>query len=607
MRYIGTKFSGHDSAVWVVDTEKESIFAISTERVTRIKHDSMDVSPILKAYDLKGFASVGHCYSDFSDESGDGELRAKMVHTKTLEKIVRRAIEPEFIKDLNLGKSERKRALMKYFRRYPSQAFFYYITKFKRASCRNDSSRNFLAHKENIKSIFFKYGIKVKGEPRFYDHHLCHAIPAYAFSGINGEALVLTLDGQGDGYWSKLFKFDDLADYHLIGGSEALQIDGRGAATSLGRLYGYFTRAMGLIPDSDEGKVEAYAAFADADATFLRELHEMVSVNPDDLSMNFDINKSKLIFDLSYLEQKRKQLGDAVFCAVIQRFLEEIVVAYVRTAIEKTGIKKLCLSGGVAANIIMSMRIFEEAGIEYLYVLPPMGDDGLALGSSILLALEDDADLSWLKKIQMPYFGDQYEKQQVKSELESVKGISFKFLGEDWPIVAAQSVHEGKVCALFHGRMEFGPRALGNRSIVASPMRKEMQEHLNKDIKRRPWYQPFCPSILEEERERLFVQSFPHKHMAIAFRMREEFRMDLPCAVHIDGTARPQFVEINDNQQYFRFLEELKRLSGYGVCLNTSFNMHGRTIVRTPKDALRDFLDCGIDELFIEGYQVKKG
>ena len=106
-------------------------------------------------------------------------------------------------------------------------------------------------------------------------------------------------------------------------------------------------------------------------------------------------------------------------------------------------------------------------------------------------------------------------------------------MGEDWPIFAAQSVHEGKVCALFHGRMEFGPRALGNRSIVASPMRKDMQDHLNKDIKRRPWYQPFCPSILEEERERLFAQSFPHKHMAIAFRMREEFRADLPCAVSL--------------------------------------------------------------------------
>ena len=184
--------------------------------------------------------------------------------------------------------------------------------------------------------------------------------------------------------------------------------------------------------------------------------------------------------------------------------------------------------------------------------------------------------------------------------------ISYEDLGDDWPEKAAISVAKGKICALFHGQMEFGPRALGNRSIIANPMLEDTRQKINSTIKRRPSYQPFCPSILEEERERLFNNSFSHKHMAIAFRMKDEFIKDLPCAVHIDGTARPQFVEEKDNPNFYRYLKELKNIMGYGVSINTSFNLHGRTIVRTPKDAVVDFIDCNIDELFIEGYCVKR-
>jgi carbamoyltransferase len=125
-------------------------------------------------------------------------------------------------------------------------------------------------------------------------------------------------------------------------------------------------------------------------------------------------------------------------------------------------------------------------------------------------------------------------------------------------------------------------------------------------VKRRPWYQPFCPSILEEERARLFERSLPHKHMAIALRMREGFRDQLPSAVHVDGTARPQFVEERDDPEYYRVLRRIKELTGFGVVVNTSFNLHGRTIVRTADDAITDFLDSGMDELYLEGYRVTR-
>jgi len=311
-------------------------------------------------------------------------------------------------------------------------------------------------------------------------------------------------------------------------------------------------------------------------------------------------------YDIDWLKKQRRRTGDENFCASIQNYLEDTIVDYLNIAYEKYPINNLCLSGGVAANIIMSLNIYERTNFKNIYVLPPMADDGLAIGSAILTAIVLDQDDSWLIDCVMPYFGDSYTRIQVKETLDSFNNIIYEDLKDNWPQEAAISVSKGKICALFQGKMEFGPRALGNRSIIANPMLEDTRQKINSTVKRRPHYQPFCPSILEEERERLFRSSFSHKHMAIAFRMKDEFIKDLPCAVHVDGTARPQFVEEKDNPNYYRYLTALKDITGYGVSLNTSFNLHGRTIVRTPEDAVVDFIDCNIDELFIEGYRVKR-
>jgi len=145
---------------------------------------------------------------------------------------------------------------------------------------------------------------------------------------------------------------------------------------------------------------------------------------------------------------------------------------------------------------------------------------------------------------------------------------------------------------------------LGNRSIVANPAIKDVTKKINKTVKRRPEFQPFCPSILEDERDRLFSNSFHHKHMATAFRMKSEYAKLIPAAAHVDMTARPQFVKEKDNPNFYRYLKALKKMNGFGVSINTSFNLHGRTIVRTAEDSIRDFLDCNIDFLYIEGFEI---
>ncbi len=368
----------------------------------------------------------------------------------------------------------------------------------------------------------------------------------------------MTIDGQGDGFFSKIYFFEGTKSFKLIGQSSADFIGGGDRFLSIGRIYNLFTQAMDLRPNSDEGKVEALAAFGSADKDLLTLLNNATNIDKNSLSIEFDIQKIQYFYDIEWLKNQRQKIGDENFCATVQSYLEDTIVEYLNVVYSKYPINNLCLSGGVAANIIMSLQIYERTHFKNIYVLPPMGDEGLAIGSAILTAIEFGQDVSWLRSFKMPYFGDSYTRDQVKLALKGFSNISFEDLEKNWPEEAAKSVAEGKICSLFHGRMEFGPRALGNRSIVADPGRDNIRQRINSTVKRRPNYQPFCPSILEEERVRLFKDSFAHKHMAIAFRMKEEFISDLPCAVHIDGTARPQFVEEEDNPNYYRYLKALK-------------------------------------------------
>ena len=603
---MGTKYCGHDSAICILDTSQKKIFAMSTERVTRIKHDSIDITPIIETYDVGYIDYVSHSYSDFEDKGHDGELREKMTFNKDIEKALRRIIKPIYASDLGITRAKKNQLIFKSLFTNFVAVKEYYSAKIKRALVHETPGGNKRAFTDYIKKNLAVNNLMPK-DVFFFDHHLCHAIPSYFLSPFNGqEALSLTIDGQGDGYFSKLFYFNGQDKYELVGESSADFLGEGDKFLSVGRLYNYFTSAMDLRPNSDEGKVEALAAYGNADQKMYKSLMSATIIDQSLLTIKFDIKLIMQFYDISWLKSQRKIVGDENFCATIQQYLEDIMVEYLNAAYKKYPTNNLCLSGGVAANIIMSLAIYEQTNFKNIYVYPAMADDGLAIGSAILTALSLNEDISWLSDHSLPYFGDSYSHTQVKNTLDEFKGITYEDLREKWPKEAAISVSKGKICALFHGSMEFGPRALGNRSIVASPMFEDTRQKINSTVKRRPSYQPFCPSILEEERERLFSNSFSHKHMAIAFRMREEFLKDLPCAAHVDGTARPQFVEEADNPDYFRFLKELKLITGYGVSLNTSFNLHGRTIVRTPKDAIVDFIDCNIDELFIEGFRVKR-
>lgn len=609
MRILGAKFFHHDSAVFLLDCENQEVFAMSTERVTRIKHDNIDISYVLKAYPDR-FRDIDWVCHSFSDSDKAGNIYADLCRSNIFAikhlRNYRDLVKPAYIKDLNIGRSQKFTKLMLSIFTRPYQVWlslYYYCVS--RAVSDRDTEKNKESVLNFIVDTLSECGIK-SAEIDLLDHHLCHAVASYYFSEFVGEqALCLTLDGAGDGFFSKAFIVEN-GRFISVGESRNVRLldDLSDHMTSVGGVYMRFTEAMDLHPGSDEGKVEARAAYGEPDPKLYKLLRKMTVIEND--SIIFDTAIISKIYDGEYLRAERLRMGDESFCASAQKWLEDTVVDYLLVLSRKyPEVNKLALSGGVAANIIMSLNIYERTPFREIFVLPFMADDGASAGAAIIKAMELGQDVSWLKQIKMPYLGDCYDRNNILKALDECGDkIVYEDLGDNWQIQAADDLYQKKVLAFFQGAMEFGPRALGNRSIIANPTDPNTTDRINSTVKRRPWYQPFCPSILEEERERLFEDSFSHKHMAIAFRLKEEYRESLPCAVHVDGTARPQFISEEDNPAYWNFLKEVKSRTGYGVVINTSFNLHGRTIVRTPQDALRDYIDCGIDVMYIEGFRV---
>jgi carbamoyltransferase len=594
MKILGTKFFGHDNSIFYIDTDKQEIFAISVERLTRIKHDRSSIKRLIEEYPfILDFDVVCHGYALADSISSYEELLI-------LDEIQKKH-HPKYIKELSIIKNDKKKLFLLYVDLGLKNILSIVLGNI--VSLLNKEKGRLFA-RQKIDRYYCDLLGAVPNQINRYDHHLCHALSAYVFSPNNQKhkCISLTIDGFGDGCFSKVFIFDENGNFELIGSSSTNE-GYRTTRTSIGLMYSAFTRALGLIPDSDEGKVEALAAFAKADEKLLNELTSLIHFQ--DLNILFDRHKNHKMRSKSFLSKKRKLLGDEVFAATIQTWLEEIMVDYLNRVYKHTGVERLCLSGGVAANIIMSLNLYERTPFENIYVFPAMADDGIAAGGALEAARQEGIDLSWIgEKYHMPYLGMQHSVDDVIKVLKNSKDITFEELGDAWPEEAGRAVSSGKVISIFHGRDEYGPRALGNRSIVANPTDAQVKDKINKFVKKRPKYQPFCPSILEEERIRLFEQSFAHKYMAIAFRMKEKFWHELPSAIHIDGTARPQFVEKNDNPKYYRLIKEVKKQTGFGVVINTSFNLHGRAMVHKPEDAIRDFIDCSIDELYLEGFKV---
>jgi carbamoyltransferase len=291
----------------------------------------------------------------------------------------------------------------------------------------------------------------------------------------------------------------------------------------------------------------------------------------------------------------------------IQDDTERVLLARARWLRETTGAKNLCIAGGVALNCVANGKIAREAGFENVWIQPAAGDDGVAIGCAFYghLAVQNKPR-SWT--LNNAYFGRPYSDQEVDDATHRrlVRLVSKTKLSDDICRDVAKLLSEGNVLGWFQGRSEFGPRSLGNRSILADPRKAEMKDILNSRVKHRQPFRPFAPIVLADRAKEIFEGDHDSPYMLLAMNVRPQWRDRVPAIVHVDGTARVQTVTQDQNERLYRLLKEFDAITGVPVLINTSFNVKGEPIIETPEDAIHCFLTTGIDYLALHDALMEK-
>ncbi|MEM3781814.1 MAG: carbamoyltransferase C-terminal domain-containing protein [Candidatus Micrarchaeaceae archaeon] len=431
----------------------------------------------------------------------------------------------------------------------------------------------------------------------FVEHHVAHASSAYFASGFK-EALVITLDGAGDG----------LSGSVSIGDNGTLtRLATFKASASLGLLYGAATLACDMRYSEDEGKLMSLAAYS-----YPERISELEKISMYDerkkqlvskIGIKYEFELAEYIKDTILWKYNREALAYAV-----QRHTEEQVLKIVKQFISETKIRNVAVAGGLFSNVIVNMLINELPEVKDFFVFPHMGDGGLALGAAYLVDFNEHGKLA-KKQINNLYFGPEYTnveiEQAIKKRAES-GGIEYQEVDGIAKYVASKIAEENKIVLWFQGRMEYGPRALGNRSVLALPSDPKNRDKVNIIIKRRPYYQPFASTILEEDAQKLLSPYVrPNRFMTVGYRVIPERFNELVAASHIDMTTRPQILG-DENKLYREVLLEVRNKTGFGALLNTSFNKHGMPIVMSPEEALWTLDNTGADYLAIGNFFVWK-
>ncbi len=466
--------------------------------------------------------------------------------------------------------------------------------------------------KKKLKTLLEKNGIKAP--IHFYDHHLCHASSAYFASGFKGEkVLAVTMDGEGDGL---------SASINLCYGDKITKLSETDRLNSAGYIYSSVTKKCGFKISRHEGKITGLAAYGNP-STGYKYFSKFIVVEEGKLRIKslkgfsvFDRVKNKLFrtFNLNTISgtdeliNRLKGISDADLAASIQCLLEDRIEEIIRFWIKKTGVQNIVVAGGVFANVKFNQRIGELKEVNKFFVFPDMGDGGLAYGAAMLSSIKQNKVSSNLSKIKTVYLGQEYSNNEVKGFLNEYDNLSVR-LSKNIAKDTASLIANKKIVGWFQGRMEYGPRALGNRSILATPIDNNINQWLNERLKRTE-FMPFAPSCLYEFADELFEipkasLKFPAEFMTITFKMKRNWIEKAPAVAHIDNTARPQLVKKNKNPLYYSLLDEFYKLTGLPLLINTSFNVHEEPIVCHPKEAIRALTSNMIDVLVIGNFVVK--
>lgn len=432
-----------------------------------------------------------------------------------------------------------------------------------------------------------------------HDHHTCHAYYGYLTceeSKID-DVLVYSMDGGGDG----------LNGTVSIGKKgKPLNFISKSSNCNIGRIYRYITLLLGMRPADHEYKLMGLAAYNNMENS--KKAYEVFkeTLQVDGLGFKYKVNVKDHFF---YFKERLEGLRFDAIAYGVQKRTEELLCEWVLNGIKKTGIKKIIMSGGVAQNIKANKIISEQDEVESLFVPPGPGDESISIGAAYCSLVETEG-LKNIQPIKNAYFGISFKKEdtdKVITKFMSEHNYSIKELNLEF---VAERLDSGHVFARFDiDSMEFGARALGNRSIIADPRNVQIIHVINKYVKMRDFWMPFAPSILEDRADEYLImkKSIDARFMAIGFDSTDLGKQHLSAGLHpFDRSARPQIVSSKNNPEYYKLIAAFQKKTGVGAVLNTSFNIHGEPIVCTPNDALDTFSRCGIQHLLLGNWMISK-
>ena len=558
MLTVGINYSQmHDSSACIV-RDGELLFAVAEERISRLKHDAGFPKNAIRA--CLDFAKVR---AEQLDEVCFGWQTAGPVFRHDLKCYATGKMPLTYLNGLN-------------------------------------STLHFLSmwHQESGAKRFEQQFGPTKGKVRFVDHHLAHAISAYAYSGFD-DAAVVVMDGRG--------AWEATTIWHGHSGrlDLVLMIP---FPDSIGYFYSEFTQFLGFQRNSDEWKVMGLApygkpgvdlsAFIDLKAAPYHIHSKQLIANGTEPFAGMIALLGPARIPESNIDDRHKDIAYAV-----QDTCEIAMMNVVRMAVEKTQCRNVCLAGGVALNSKANGKIAASGLVDKMFVQPAASDDGVALGAALAPYLDNHGKLP-NKPMRHGYWGPCFGDDAVEGALRTYKLRYTKL--SDPAATAAELLAQGKILGWFQGRMEFGPRALGSRSILADPRDPEMNAKVNNAVKFREWWRPFAPSFKKEAADEYLESATDSPFMILTAQVRPEKRGVIPSVTHVDGSARPQTVEKEINPLYWRLIDEFGKRTGVPVIMNTSFNLRGEAIVHTPTDAIRTFFSSGMDALVIGSFLVDK-
>lgn len=446
-----------------------------------------------------------------------------------------------------------------------------------------------------------------EGPIRFYEHHQSHAASAFFYSQFDSAA-ILTIDGVGEWATTTYGK----GEHNRISIFEEVNFP-----HSLGLLYSTITAYLNFEVNEGEYKVMGLASYGKP--VYAKQIEELISCKENgqyELNLKyFDFIRGKRMYTDQLADllgfPPRKKGGELLQCHCdlarsMQYVLEEVLLEKVNFLYNQTGEQNLCMAGGVALNCVANSAILHKGPFQRLFVQPAAGDAGCALGAAALAQIDITGEPIHKERLKHMYLGPAYDNKEIEELLSATRLKYKKFVNNRRELLTqtARLINDGKMIGWLNGRMEFGPRSLGARSILADPRRAEMKDKINATVKLREGFRPFAPAVLEEHAAANFDIDHPSPFMLETCTVIAT--IPLPAITHVDGTARLQTVNKETNPLFAELLEEFLQITGCPVLLNTSFNIKGEPIVCTPENALACFLTTNIDCLVLGEFLIEK-